>query len=231
MTPKSRAAAVLLSLVVPGLGHVYLGVLRRAALFLLSNPLLALAVGVAAPEASRAVMTATFFVVLVVVRLAAAGDTLLVPREHHRSHGAGVLVASIIGGLVLAQVTAIVLRALVMEAFKVPAGSMMPTITVGDHFFVDKIVYRKRDPRRGELAVFKYPEHPEQDFVERVAGMPGDKIEVHDAVLVINGWEVPRCAVGAWSYRTASTDRSTRARCTSSSSTTPRTTSSSMPTP
>lgn len=201
MTPKkSRATAVLLSLVVPGIGHVYLGVIARAALFLLLNPLLALAIGLAAPEATTTVMIATLSVCLVLVRLAAAGDTLLVPREHHRAHGTGVVVGLVIGGLVLAQVTAMVLRALVMEAFKVPAGSMMPTLTDGDHFFVDKMALRKRAAQRGELVVFEYPENPKQDFVKRAIATGGDKLEVRNGAVVINGWEVPRCEVGTWSY-------------------------------
>jgi signal peptidase I len=200
MTPKSRATAIVLSLVVPGLGHAYLGVLGRALLFLALNPLLAVAVGIAAPEGTRGVMIGTLVLCIGVVRVAAAGDTLLVPPERHRSRGAGVLVGLVVLGLVLAQGTAFALRAQVMEAFKVPAGSMMPTLLVGDHFFTDKIVYRKRDPRRGEVIVFKYPEHPAQDFVKRVAGISGDTIAVRNGALIINDWEVPRCKVGTWSY-------------------------------
>lgn len=200
MPPKSRATAILLSLVVPGLGHVYLGALARALLFLGVAPIGAVVLGLAAPEASPSVMFIALFVVLGLTRLAAAGDTLLVPREKHRSLPTAAIVGLVLGGLVAAQLTAFALRKSVMEAYKVPSGAMMPSVLVGDHFFADKIVYGKRDPRRGEIVVFKYPEHPEQDFVKRAIGIAGDEILVRGKTLLVNGWEVPHCKVGTWSY-------------------------------
>jgi signal peptidase I len=198
--PKSQTTAFVASLVVPGLGHFYLGALRRGAVFLAVNTLLPIVVGTALGEVSRGVMLAALLVCIGVTRIAAAADTYLVPAEQQRTLGTGTMVLLVIGGLVLAQGALFALRSQVMEAYKIPAGSMMPTLLVGDHVFVDKSVYRHRDPRRGELVVFRYPEHPEQDFVKRAVGVGGDKIVVRGDTLTINGWSVPKCRVGAWSY-------------------------------
>lgn len=200
MPPKSRATAILLSLVIPGLGHVYLGVLVRAVLFIALPPVLALTIGLFAPEASRAVMIGAFVVVLGMTRLAAAGDAVLVPPEKHGTPSTVTRIALIVVAVLTTQVSAMTLRASVMEAYKVPSGSMMPNILVGDHFFADKGVYRKRAPRRGEAIVFRFPERRDQDFIHRVVGIACDRIEVRDGELVINGWPVPRCEVSEWSY-------------------------------
>jgi signal peptidase I len=68
-----------------------------------------------------------------------------------------------------------------------------------DHLFVDMRV-GPSSVHRGDIIVFKFPEHPEQDFIKRVIAAPGDKLEVRDGHPTINGWEVPSCRVGTWRY-------------------------------
>jgi signal peptidase I len=104
------------------------------------------------------------------------------------------------------------LRAFVVEAFKIPSGSMIPTLQVGDHIFVNKFSYgpalpltharlwSSMPPKRGDVLVFAFPEHPEQDFIKRVVAIPGDVLEARSGHPVINGWEVPHCYVGVYSY-------------------------------
>jgi signal peptidase I len=104
------------------------------------------------------------------------------------------------------------LRAFVVEAFKIPSGSMIPTLQVGDHIFVNKFAYgpaipwtktriwEHMPPHRGDVIVFLYPEHPEQDFIKRVIAIPGDELRVRAGHPIINGWEVPSCLVGTYSY-------------------------------
>ncbi|MEM9693001.1 MAG: signal peptidase I, partial [Myxococcota bacterium] len=103
---------------------------------------------------------------------------------------------------------AIVLRVFVIEAFKIPSGSMIPTLAIGDHIFVAKYAYgpllpftksRLYDalpPERGDVMVFKYPENEDQDYIKRTIALPGDKLEVLSGRPVINGWAVPNCYVG-----------------------------------
>jgi signal peptidase I len=114
--------------------------------------------------------------------------------------------------IVMAVAVAFALRAFVIEAFKIPSGSMIPTLMVGDHIFVNKFsygpaipftqsrVWSAMPPRRGDVIVFAFPEHPEQDFIKRVIAIEGDKLEARSGHPVINGWEVPSCRVGSWAY-------------------------------
>ncbi|MGD0674212.1 MAG: signal peptidase I [Polyangiaceae bacterium] len=114
--------------------------------------------------------------------------------------------------IVMAVAVAFALRAVVIEAFKIPSGSMIPTLMVGDHIFVNKFSYgpaipftharfwTNMPPKRGAVIVFAFPEHPEQDFIKRVIAIEGDKLEARNGHPILNGWEVPSCRVGSWSY-------------------------------
>jgi signal peptidase I len=117
-----------------------------------------------------------------------------------------------IGGAIL---IALLLRAFVFEPFHIPSGSMIPTLLVGDFIFVNKMSYglhipftdpakvRKigeRAPKRGDVVVFVSPKQPDVDLVKRVIGLPGDRIDVKDNVVYINGKMQPRTEVGDFVY-------------------------------
>lgn len=114
--------------------------------------------------------------------------------------------------IIVAIMVAMALRAFVVEAFKIPSGSMIPTLQVGDHIFVNKFTYgpaipwtrarlwSRLPPERGDVIVFAYPEHPEQDFIKRVIAIPGDKLEARGGHPIINGWTAPSCFVGKYAY-------------------------------
>src|SRR3982750_3428991 len=91
------------------------------------------------------------------------------------------------------------LRSFLVEPFKIPSGSMIPTLLVGDFILVNKFTYGIRLPvgnkkiipvnlpERGEVMVFRYPENPTLDYIKRVVGVPGDRIEYRNKRLSING--------------------------------------------
>lgn len=115
-------------------------------------------------------------------------------KSHLREYSEALLTAILI---------ALFLRAFVVEAFKIPSGSMIPTLMVGDHIFVNKFTYgirvpfskkwliKFREPERGETVVFMYPEDESLDFIKRVVGIPGDKIKLDGDEVYINGSLVP----------------------------------------
>ncbi len=108
----------------------------------------------------------------------------------------------------IAVAVALMLRAFVVEAFKIPSGSMIPTLMIGDHIFVNKFTYgplvpwtdkrlfARLPPSRADGMVFKFPENKEQDFIKRVIALPGDTFEAINGRPVINGWLAPHCYVG-----------------------------------
>jgi signal peptidase I len=110
----------------------------------------------------------------------------------------------------IAVIIAVLLRAFVVEAFKIPSGSMIPTMEIGDHIFVNKFLYgvripivgvkffQYRRPERGEVIVFEKPRDPERrDFIKRIVAVAGDTVEVRCGILYINGKPVERTLVTA----------------------------------
>ena len=105
---------------------------------------------------------------------------------------------------VVSACAGLTLRATLVEAFKMPSGSMYPSLEVGDHLFVSKSAYgllsTRSAPRHGDVIVFTEP-YPRgggdaEQFIKRVIAVPGDKLEVQDGRPLINGWPVPRCRLG-----------------------------------
>jgi signal peptidase I len=101
--------------------------------------------------------------------------------------------------ILIALLLALFIRTFVVQAFKIPSGSMMNTLLVGDHILVNKFIYGVKspftgstwipfkNPQRKDVIVFKYPVNPKQDYIKRVVGVPGDTIEIRDKKLYVNG--------------------------------------------
>ncbi len=115
--------------------------------------------------------------------------------------------------IIIAVLLAFAIRVFVVQAFKIPSGSMIPTLEIGDHILVSKLSYGLQWPRdctfklsfppvtchrsetvvefgapqRGDVIVFRYPRDEEKDFIKRVVGLPGERIEIRDKVVYVNG--------------------------------------------
>lgn len=104
----------------------------------------------------------------------------------------------------------LLLRSFLIEPFRIPSGSMMPTLLVGDFILVNKFVYGIRlpvsdykifqisQPERGDVVVFRYPLDPSTPFIKRVVGLPGDRIAYYNKVLYINGQQADQRLIGTY---------------------------------
>jgi signal peptidase I len=102
----------------------------------------------------------------------------------------------------MALLLALFIRTFIVQAFKIPSGSMIPTLQIGDHILVNKLAYGVRipfleeymvkfaKPQRGDVVVFIFPEDRSKDFIKRVIGVAGDSVEVRDKKIYINGKQV-----------------------------------------
>jgi signal peptidase I len=101
--------------------------------------------------------------------------------------------------IVFAVILALFIRTFVVQAFKIPTGSMETNLLIGDHLLVNKLVYSpsfgpfeetllpKKPIRRGHVIVFKFPEDPNRDFIKRVIGLPGETLEIRDKIVFVDG--------------------------------------------
>ncbi|MDD4837467.1 MAG: signal peptidase I [Dethiosulfovibrio sp.] len=85
-----------------------------------------------------------------------------------------------------AVVLALIIRAVIVQAFWILSGSLIPTLLPGDRVLVCKFWYYFQEPKRGQVFVFKYPVDPKRDFVKRLIGLPGDKLEIKQGQVLIN---------------------------------------------
>jgi signal peptidase I len=102
----------------------------------------------------------------------------------------------------IAVLLALFIRAFVVQAFKIPSGSMKPTLQIGDHILVNKFVYGIKipftdkellpigHPARQDIVVFRYPVDPSKDFIKRVIGLPGDTVLIRDKIVFVNGQQL-----------------------------------------
>jgi signal peptidase I len=102
----------------------------------------------------------------------------------------------------IAVLLALFIRAFVVQAFKIPSGSMKPTLQIGDHILVNKFVYGIKipftdkellpigHPARQDIVVFRYPVDPSKDFIKRVIGLPGDTVLIRDKTVFVNGQQL-----------------------------------------
>jgi len=101
--------------------------------------------------------------------------------------------------IIIAILIAVVVRTFIVQAYKIPSRSMLPTLLVGDHILVNKFIYGVKvpflrntmipvtNPQRGDIVVFIYPNDRSKDYIKRVIGLGGDKVEIKNKIIFING--------------------------------------------
>lgn len=196
---RKVSTAVVLSLLVPGLGQLYCGALMKCLVIVaISSLLMTVAIGVAGVSPGLGGASLIFYLVGIVAVMAwAAWDAARLARRAGESYLLQecnrwwvYVVMLILGGGASSVVPALEIRREHLHAFKVPERSMYPAILPGDQILAIKSAYRDEDPDRGDLIVFYKPGDRKRHFVKRVVAVAGDRIAMDKGVLFLNGERV-----------------------------------------
>ena len=203
-TPSSERkpwVAVVLSLLCTGLGHIYCGrIVLGLVLFLSARLFGPIAVGLASLAPSTTVLVALLLATVGVlgIYLFALFDAYRQAKKSTRDYelrefNRGWLYALfIMVSLTVYWGSPAFVKAQGFEAFSIPARSMTPTVLKGDYVLVNKRIYRRNAPGRGDLVVFLSPDDRRQTYIKRVVGLPGDSVAVIGIEVYVNGKKLKR---------------------------------------
>jgi signal peptidase I len=193
--PRRPLIAALLSLLSTGLGHFYSGNPKRGLFFFGIGAFLVLVFA-----ASFALIDPNVFFILFAVAIGIAfivfyiSDAILIakrnkeyyePAKYNRWYVyIGYIVMATIFNCVYAYA---IIVPFFVQAYKLPTGSMEPTLLVGDHLLVNKLIYKTALPKQGDIIVFKYPRNLESAHIKRLIGEPGDTVEMTGRLVLLNG--------------------------------------------
>jgi len=88
--------------------------------------------------------------------------------------------------IIIAVILALIIRTWVVQAFKIPTGSMRPALMEGDRILVSKFIYKFKEPQRGDVIVFRSPEDQKKDFIKRLIGLPNETVEIANGTILID---------------------------------------------
>ncbi|UCC97785.1 MAG: signal peptidase I [Phycisphaerales bacterium] len=199
--PRRIWVAVMFSLIMPGLGQVYCGRLKRGLILTFLNILpLPTITGLFYLSSSPMLMQAVIGLILTggIVQLAALLDSAYLAKRAGAEYQLNDCNSPLVYVLLVLIVTggsigsSLYLRDRALEAFRVPTASCYPTILPNDRILANKSVYQTNGPQRGDLVVHICPENRHSNYIKRVVALAGDTVEVRDGRLYINGKELPR---------------------------------------
>ena len=200
-TKRKPSTAILLSCIMPGLGHIYCGrIVKGIILAFMSSIFIPIIFGTlsVSHSAVRITVIITSLFLSLVVWLVAIIDSWYTARhtaqnyvlkDYNRWYVYIILILMSTGGSI--QI-AFHVRSTLVQAFIVPVASNYPTIMPGDRFLANKLAYSTRNPKRGDMIVFLNPEDRRINFIKRVVAISGDTVEIKDGLLYINDKQLQR---------------------------------------
>jgi len=191
--------AVLLSIFFPGLGQVYNGQLKKGIFFAFILPLVTIPIYLTGIQFHFYGLL--FFIALgICVWFYIIGDAFFVAKKkkeivlksYHKWYFYLLFIVLMIGFSIISEIPFVNNSPLGsrIKAYKIPSGSLMPTLLIGDRLFVNVENFKTNEIERGDMIVFRYPENPKKDFLKRVIAIGGDVIESRDKIIYINGNEI-----------------------------------------
>lgn len=206
MTEKSKkrhpAAAALLSLCLMGLGQLYNGQRRRAIVFLALDILPYVLVVTMSGFLLSFQGIMIFYLAMSIflgIRIFSVVDAFRGARRVGamalQRYNRWYVYVSVFFAMVIVQSAIEWAFERPVAGFSIPSGAMQPTLLVGDYLYANKKAYADRAPERGDIAIFRKPPENEIDYIKRIVGLPGDRIQMLDGVLHINGAAVDRVRI------------------------------------
>ncbi len=191
--PRKPWVAGLLSLLLVGLGHAYAGKAKKGMILYVGQALLAFLLVLFLVVKLNVFLLLFVVIVLLIYFLFCLVDAVKTARQSRTDYTLKkynkwyvYLLCIVLVSFIIEPVVQALVKENAIQAFKIPGGSMKPTLLVGDHILVNKFIYKTREPQRGDVIVFKYPEDPSKDFVKRLIGVGGDVIEIREKRLYVN---------------------------------------------
>ncbi len=216
--PKEPLIAVMLTVLLPGLGQVYAGRTRRGiAVFLLPNIITILGLLYVANPTTR-INSIVFIIALILMAALIAFAIFIIidaykcAQKHNLTNNltrklSGRKRVMIIAGILFfgfffnsSELITSYVQSNIIGAYSIPAASMMPTLAAGDRLLVDKRAYMHSAPQREDVVVFDHPEHESRKFLKRIIGLPGETIEIKDGKVLINGAVLPESSAVRRNY-------------------------------
>ena len=197
---RKASTAILLSLIMPGLGQIYCGAFAFGLIIALIGIILIPAVGISIASENTLLIalsciSAAIFTLTVIIEAtirAKRTDAAYELKEYNRWYIYLLLIFISMGG---SLPTALVVKAHLVEAFIVPVASNYPSILPGDRILVNKIFYQKQEPQRGEMIVFINPKNRHIKYIKRIIAIAGDTVEIRDNEVYINDIKLERSPI------------------------------------
>lgn len=189
--PRKPWLAVLLTLFTPGLGHLYCGKVRNgiylfigsqvinfSSYFLLHDPygmLLTIILGI----------SYTLYCLIDSYKSAKVSQVGYEMKKYNRWYY--YLSIWILASLIIQPIVGAALKSNIVEVYKIPSGAMLNTLLIGDHIICDKLFYKNSGIKRGDVVIFPFPKDPKVNYIKRVVGLGGEKLEIKDKQVYIDG--------------------------------------------
>ena len=176
-----------------GLGHIYTGEAKRGIiLFFIGQALLVISMSLLLLPVIPINLIATFFIILTFV-VCCVVDAVRMSRKSKFSYNLKkynkwyvYVLFALITAFVIQPMNEFAIKKNIVQAYNIPSSAMKPTLLVGDHILVNKLTHNKAQPICGDIIVFKFPLDPEKDFIKRIVGVAGDKVEIRNKQVFVN---------------------------------------------
>ncbi len=194
--PRKLWLAVLLSILVTGLGHIYSGKVQKG-LFLYFFQAIVLIFILSSVVFYTNIFSYIFaFISGIAFIIYCAADALKAARFGKISYSLKrynrwyvYMLCYILANIIIQPVVTHLVKENTIKAYKIPSGAMLPTIFIGDQILVNRFIYKSHSPEVGDIIVFEYPKDPKTEYIKRIVAIGGDQLEILNKILIVNGIE------------------------------------------